>query len=151
VTCRSSRSPSWRAATASGAGDDDRAVEPDRVRKSLSNERTYGENLTTLQACREALEELVRELQEELRLKANDRIVRKAVVKVKFADFTRTTRECVSANPDMETYQTLLAEAWTRRNQPVRLLGAGVRFADEEEDVTEDNLQQELAFESASS
>jgi len=132
-------------------GDDDRAVEPDRVRKSLSNERTYGENLTTLQACREALEELVRELQEELRLKAGDRIVRKAVVKVKFADFTRTTRECVSANPDMETYQSLLAEAWARRHQPVRLLGAGVRFADEEAEIVHDNLQQELALESARS
>ena len=80
-------------------GQDDRPVEPDRERKSLSNERTYSENLTTLDACRAALEELVRELQEELRLKASDRVVRKAVVKVKFADFTRTTRECVSANP----------------------------------------------------
>jgi DNA polymerase-4 len=131
-------------------GDDDRVVEPDRVRKSLSNERTYGENLTTLAACREALDELVRELQEELRLKAGDRVVRKAVVKVKFADFTRTTKECVSANPDIETYQSLLAEAWSRRRQPVRLLGAGVRFADEEDDVTEANLQPELALESAS-
>ena len=74
-------------------GEDDRAVVPDRMRKSLSNERTYGENLTTLDACRAALEELVGELQEELRQKAGDRLVRKAVVKVKFADFTRTTKD----------------------------------------------------------
>jgi DNA polymerase-4 len=127
-------------------GEDDRAVEPDRVRKSLSNERTYGENLTTLEACRTALEELVRELQDELRLKAGDRVVRKAVVKVKFADFTRTTRECVSANPDMETYQTLLAEAWARRHQPVRLLGAGVRFESQDDAPSPEDSQQHLVF-----
>jgi DNA polymerase-4 len=130
-------------------GQDDRAVEPDRERKSLSNERTYGENLTTLDACRAALEELVRELQEELRLKASDRVVRKAVVKVKFADFTRTTRECVSANPDMETYQALLADAWVRRHQPVRLLGAGVRFESQDEPETFEDPQGQLMFESA--
>jgi DNA polymerase-4 len=129
-------------------GQDDRPVEPDRERKSLSNERTYSENLTTLEACRAALEDLVRELQDELRLKAADRHVRKAVVKVKFADFTRTTRECVSANPDLETYQALLAEAWGRRHQPVRLLGAGVRFAEGEDGESIEDTQQHLAFES---
>jgi DNA polymerase-4 len=127
-------------------GQDDRAVEPDRERKSLSNERTYGENLTTLEACRAALEELVRELQDELRLKAADRTVRKAVVKVKFADFTRTTRECVHAHPDLETYQALLAEAWTRRRQPVRLLGAGVRFAEGDDRTGLEETQQQLAL-----
>ena len=130
-------------------GEDDREVVPDRLRKSLSNERTYGENLTTLEACRAALQELVEELKEELRLKASDRVVRKAVVKVKFADFTRTTKECVHANPDLATYESLLAEAWGRRHQPVRLLGAGVRFVcDDEEDVPiAEDLQQELALE----
>jgi DNA polymerase-4 len=127
-------------------GQDDRLVEPDRERKSLSNERTYGENLTTLEACRAALEELVRELQDELRLKAADRTVRKAVVKVKFADFTRTTRECVHAHPDLETYQALLAEAWTRRRQPVRLLGAGVRFAEGDDRAGNEETQQQLAL-----
>ena len=127
-------------------GLDDRPVEPDRERKSLSNERTYGENLTTLDACRAALAELVQELQEELRLKAADRVVRKAVVKVKFADFTRTTRECVSAQPDLETYQALLAEAWARRRQPVRLLGAGVRFREGEDDENLDQTQPQLAL-----
>lgn len=130
-------------------GDDDRAVDPDRERKSLSNERTYSENLTTLDACRAALEELVRELQDELRHKASARAVRKAVVKVKFADFTRTTRECVHANPGMDIYQSLLADACARSRQPVRLLGAGVRFVSEEDDVEGEDLQQQLALEQA--
>jgi DNA polymerase-4 len=127
-------------------GEDDRAVEPDRVRKSLSNERTYGENLTTLDACQAALTELVEELFEELRTKADDRKIRKAVVKVKFADFTRTTKECVSANPDLATYQALLVEARARKDQPIRLLGAGVRFTEEAEEAIEDDPQTEFAF-----
>jgi DNA polymerase-4 len=126
-------------------GDDDRAVEPDRVRKSLSNERTYGENLTSLDACQAALAELVEELMQELRTKATDRPVRKAVVKVKFADFTRTTKECVCLEPTLATYQQLLVDARARKPQPIRLLGAGVRFAEEEEQALDDP-QQELAL-----
>ena len=79
------------------------------------------------------------------KLLAEDRKIRKAVVKVKFADFTRTTKECVSTHPDLATYQALLAEAHTRKHQPIRLLGAGVRFAEEDEEISRDP-QQELAF-----
>ena len=109
-------------------GHDDRPVEPNRIRKSLSNESTFPDNLKTLEECRHALAELVTELEAEFRTKAADRVVHKAFVKVKFADFTRTTRECVCATPDMETYQTLLIEARQRKDQPIRLLGTGVRF-----------------------
>jgi DNA polymerase-4 len=114
-------------------GLDDRPVEPNQVRKSLSNETTFSDNLHTLGECQAAMDKLVEELEEELRAKALDRQVRKAFVKVKFADFTRTTRECVTANPTRETYQALLAEARERSSQPIRLLGSGVRFADEAE------------------
>jgi DNA polymerase-4 len=114
-------------------GLDDRPVEPNQVRKSLSNETTFSDNLRTLGECQAAMDKLVAELEEELRAKALDRQVRKAFVKVKFADFTRTTRECVTAHPTREIYQTLLAEARGRSPQPVRLLGSGVRFADEAE------------------
>lgn len=120
-------------------GQDNRPVEPDRPRKSLSNENTYRENLTTLEACERGMETLVGELMAELAAKASDRKIRKAFVKVKFADFTRTTKECVSAQPTWATFQALLAEALTRGNLSVRLLGVGVRFVDE----SEDRFQQE--------
>jgi len=125
-------------------GQDTREVQPDRVRKSLSNERTYLENLTSVEACATALDELILELEDELRLKASDRLVRKAFVKLKFADFTRTTKECVSAQPTRDTFQALLREAHQRSDKAVRLLGAGVRFTDEP--VEEESLQRELEF-----
>jgi DNA polymerase-4 len=111
-------------------GKDDREVCPHRISKSLSNENTFGDNLRSLEACEEAIETLSEELLAELRLKAPERKVRKAFVKVKFADFTRTTRECLCAEPSPAVYRTLLAAAYTRKNLPVRLLGTGVRFED---------------------
>jgi DNA polymerase-4 len=114
-------------------GLDDRTVEPNRIRKSLSNECTYPDNLTTLEECRQELDKLVTELDQELRAKAAERHIHKAFVKVKFANFIRTTKECISVNPTRETYQALLEEACRRSPQPIRLLGTGVRFAEQVE------------------
>ncbi len=114
-------------------GRDDRPVEPNRIRKSLSNECTYSQNLTSLDACRRAIDSLITDLEIELRQKAEMRQVRKAFVKVKFADFTRTTKECLSSHPTRETFYGLLGEAYTRGGKSVRLLGVGVRFEDEGE------------------
>jgi DNA polymerase-4 len=123
-------------------GHDDRPVEPNRIRKSLSNESTFPDNLRSLDECWQALAELVVELETDLRSKAADRVIHKAFVKVKFADFTRTTRECVSSAPTMETFQKLLIEARQRQDQPIRLLGAGVRFLEETTVKVEDETEQ---------
>jgi DNA polymerase-4 len=124
-------------------GQDDRLVEPNRIRKSLSNECTYSQNLISLDQCRVAMDELISELQAELQTKASERQIRKAFVKVKFSDFTRTTKECVSSCPTRETFQALLGEAYTRGGRSVRLLGVGVRFEEKEEEP----LQSLMAFE----
>lgn len=123
-------------------GEDDRPVEPNRPRKSLSNENTFDNNLTTIEACLDALAPMVEELLAEIAAKAADRQIRKAFVKIKFADFTRTTKECVCADPSLEIFQALLREAFPRGGQSVRLLGAGVRFADvlDHEDVRQGEL-----------
>jgi DNA polymerase IV len=116
-------------------GQDDRPVEPNRIRKSLSNECTYSKNLTSLDACRNAIDELIDDLQTELEQKASQRRIRKAFVKVKFSDFTRTTKECLSSSPSRETFHALLNEAYIRGGKHVRLLGVGVRFEDEAEEA----------------
>jgi DNA polymerase-4 len=109
-------------------GEDDREVHPHRVSKSLSNETTFTENLVSLEQCRNAIRELSLELLGELQQKAPERKIRKAFVKVKFADFTRTTKECVCESPDVAVFESLLTEAYRRKNLPIRLLGTGVRF-----------------------
>jgi DNA polymerase-4 len=90
------------------------------------------------------MEQLIKELENDLHQKCRDRIVRKAFVKVKFSDFTHTTCECVTRCPELETFFRLLREARSRKELPVRLLGAGVRFV--EADPAASNLQTELEF-----
>lgn len=117
-------------------GEDDREVHPHRISKSLSNETTFSDNLLSLEECSTAIAGLSEELLTELRQKAPERKIRKAFVKVKFADFTRTTKECLASEPSAAIYQTLLAEAYQRKNLPIRLLGTGVRFEEAEHEVS---------------
>ena len=112
-------------------GLDHRAVEPNRERKSLSNENTFDTNLTTLDQCRERLAELHTDLLIDLEKKGPDRPVTKLFVKLRFADFSHTTVERCTEEPTLADYQALLTEGWQRREEKkrvVRLLGVGVRF-----------------------
>lgn len=119
-------------------GEDKREVIPNRLRKSLGNEKTFSKNLLSLEECNIAIMELASEMLTQWRYEASERRVRKAFVKIKFADFSKTTKECLCAEPDISIYCSLLAEGYQRKNLPIRLLGTGVRFADSE------NFQQEL-------
>jgi DNA polymerase IV len=114
-------------------GIDHRAVEPDRPRKSLSNEETFAFDLKTLGECDEKMADLVEELANELQRKAEHRAITKIFVKLKFHDFTRTTVERAGLSPTLGDFRPLLEEAWSRTGKPVRLLGVGVRFAETEE------------------
>ncbi|ATE60841.1 DNA polymerase IV [Thauera sinica] len=111
-------------------GIDERPVRPDRIRKSLSVETTYAADLPDLAACRAALPALIDEFRQRFARTGEPRPVHKAVVKIKFADFSQTTAECVCAAPDEAVWMALLDEGHARRARPVRLLGVGVRFAE---------------------
>ena len=111
-------------------GIDDRPVEPDRPRKSLSTEETFSADLTTIQQCDERLGELFEELMAELAQKEATRNVTKIFVKLKFSDFTRTTAERAGLEPSINAFRSLLTEAFGRTGKPVRLIGVGVRFAE---------------------
>jgi DNA polymerase-4 len=111
-------------------GVDHRPVEPDRPRKSLSTEATFAADLITLQECEEKLEELFADVMADLAQKESSRDVTKIFVKLKFNDFTRTTAERAGLAPTLEAFRALLAEAFARTGKPVRLIGVGVRFAD---------------------
>ncbi|MFU8894713.1 MAG: DNA polymerase IV, partial [Luteolibacter sp.] len=65
-----------------------------------------------------------------------DRQIRSRVVKLKFDDFRRTTAERAGGEIEMPVYEALLHEALTRASgRAIRLLGAGVRFADPDEEA----------------
>ena len=121
-------------------GIDHRPVEPNRPRKSLSNEETFATNLVTLAECEEKLAELFEELAAELAQKAPTRNIRSIFVKLKFDDFTRTTVERAGFSPTLSSYRRLLTEGFGRADKSVRLMGVGVRFNESSEGAEEQQL-----------
>ncbi|HRQ89903.1 MAG TPA: DNA polymerase IV [Bacteroidia bacterium] len=110
-------------------GIDERSVNPHRERKSVGNERTFRENLASVEAGQELLHEIVAELHDDVAQHHGDREIRECVVKVKFADFQTTTAQRASDRIDGQIMAELLAEAWERGGgKTVRLIGASVRF-----------------------
>ncbi|HEX7262224.1 MAG TPA: DNA polymerase IV, partial [Luteolibacter sp.] len=116
-------------------GIDDRPVTPDRTRKSVSSETTFGENIRVFPALIPPMRGMLEGLAEDLAKSHADRVIRSLVVKMKFADFHRTTAERAGHLVDPIIFEELLTEAWKRgNNRAVRLLGVGVRFEDPKEE-----------------
>lgn len=111
-------------------GVDDRPVKPDRIRKSLSVENTYAEDLAGQDLCLQKLPALFVELEQRLSKLGEAYLPVKTFVKVKFADFTSTSLERVGGKVELAVFSALLQEALERKALPVRLLGVGVRFRD---------------------
>jgi DNA polymerase IV len=118
-------------------GIDNRLVEPNQDRKSLSTEETFTKDLKTLEECEEKLAELFGDLAAEVAQKASTRKLTKIFVKLKFADFTRTTVERAGLAPTLVNYRLLLEEAFNRTGKKVRLIGIGVRFAEVERELAQ--------------
>jgi len=116
-------------------GIDDREVRPNRIRKSLSKERTFSENVESYDRLVDEMERILSMIEESLAMKANDREIKSLVVKLKFSDFEKTTAERAGFQTDTGVYRELLQEAWGRgEGRAVRLLGVGVRFRDPDSD-----------------
>jgi DNA polymerase-4 len=111
-------------------GFDDRPVEADRRRKSLSVENTFNRDLTNVDQCLNELPLLVQQLISRLRRVDDDYKIVKLFVKIKFSDFTSTTIERSAASVSLEALKELCSEAYARRGLAVRLLGVGVSFVD---------------------
>ena len=113
-------------------GIDVREVNPVRERKSISTEETYTPDVPDLEGCLALLPDLYEHLLGRIKRNNAEKFINKLFVKIKFADFQRTTVECVGYAPNMETYRHLMETGWLRASRPVRLLGVGVRLSDTE-------------------
>jgi len=110
-------------------GIDDRAVKPDRIRKSISVERTYAQDLPDLPSVSQASAALFADLEKRIdKASARDRIDQ-CFVKVRFSDFSTTTVSSMQSGMTLADYGGLIEAGWLRGKQPVRLLGLGVRLA----------------------
>jgi DNA polymerase IV len=111
-------------------GEDDRPVQPDRDAKSISEERTYVEDLRDADAIDRALLARAEGVARELRRAG--RRARTVHLKVRTGDFTTWTRARTLPEPTdlteaiLETARTLLAERIRLGRKGIRLLGVGV-------------------------
>lgn len=113
-------------------GIDHRAVQPDQERKSVSVETTYVTDLQTLDDCAAQIRQLAEQLDARIERAGAGAAIRKLYVKIRFADFQRTTVECVAGATHVPTFLALLEKGFARRAHPVRLLGVGVRLEEDD-------------------
>ncbi len=113
-------------------GIDQRALETERVRKSLAIETTLAEDIDSIAQCRLILSNLFSKLL--LRLeKHSDRNIAKQTVKIKFADFQQTTVDMQSNECREDVFIELLQRAMTRSdNRKVRLIGLSLGFSNKD-------------------
>jgi len=109
-------------------GIDNREVQTESRRKSISVEHTFPEDLPSLETCLSTLPELMDELSERIRRSRKKVSIGKQFVKIKFNDFVSTTVEQSGNTLDLDTFRTLCQTGFERGNKPVRLLGLGVRM-----------------------
>jgi DNA polymerase-4 len=114
-------------------GVDNRQVQSSRVRKSISVERTFVEDIDNIPAMVTSMDELLVELQKRFGKIDDKYFPVKRVVKIKYNDFIQTTLEETIGDSgeawhDSARYQRMLTSAWSRGAKPVRLLGAGLRL-----------------------
>ena len=111
-------------------GKDERPVQPSRVRKSISVETTFGEDLAGPTVWEPYVDKLFEQLLGRIESANASESIHKAFVKLKFSDFSSTTVERVGTAAVESDYRQLLIEGWQRREMPVRLIGIGVRLQD---------------------
>ena len=121
-------------------GVDQRAVQTSRIRKSISKETTFSEDVNRVQDLFSDLEKMLEAVREVQLQHYNKRTIKATVVKLKFTDFTQTTIERAAEMPSNELVRELLLEGWSRGGQKsVRLLGVSLKLADPEKS-TQSNL-----------
>ncbi len=125
-------------------GIDNREVVVSRIRKSVGVERTLSENVSDLGVMRDILlNKLLPELHRRSESHLQSRQMNKLGVKVKFDDFTLTTKEQKSTEIDPNVLTHLLDEALDRgAGKTVRLLGVHIGLTEQ----VEDNQQLSLSL-----
>ncbi|KTC68088.1 DNA polymerase IV [Legionella birminghamensis] len=109
-------------------GIDNRPVNPERVRKSISVEETYSQDLAGIDACLSALPALIARLEIRIQRSGEQSNIHGLFVKLKFSDFQQTTVERLGSQIDLRLLHQLIQEGFSRKSMPVRLLGIGVKL-----------------------
>ncbi|MFZ1873717.1 MAG: DNA polymerase IV [Chania sp.] len=114
-------------------GIDERAVSPDRLRKSVGVERTLAEDIHRWEDCETLIvDKLYPELEMRLRKVKPDLHIARQGVKLKFQDFQQTTQEHIWPVLNQEDLINVARRVWQERREGrgVRLVGLHVTLLD---------------------
>jgi len=117
-------------------GEDDRAVEPDRQRKSLSSEQTFATDVSDAAVLLSVLLEQVEEVAHRLRRKHLK--ARTVTLKLRYGDFRTVTRsdtlgEATNVTQSLWEAAERIFRRWRARSAgPLRLLGMGASGLEDE-------------------
>lgn len=130
-------------------GEDERRVQSSRRRKSVSVEKTYAEDLTSLPRWQAQLPDLLERLRRRLAQLDHSYVIQGLTAKVRYQDFSQATCDGPGEQLDEAAFATLLEALWERRGEAARLVGIGVRLRDlnapEQPDMFEEERQRALA------
>jgi DNA polymerase-4 len=131
-------------------GVDDRPVVADWEAKSISNERTFAEDIGDADELRDVVDALSERVAK--RLRKSGLLAQTVQIKARYPDFTTLTRAVTLREPTEQTQtirdtaRDLLETRLERRGRPLRLLGVGVsnfvRSRDEAEELFVDDARE---------
>jgi DNA polymerase-4 len=123
-------------------GIDHREVETQDVRKSLSVENTFMEDIFQGQELLEKVDECYEELKVryEKELRKGDLLIKSLFVKVKYKDFSQVLSEASRLEFNQESYRQLVLRKLNIKDG-VRLIGCGIKFHS-----TKDQDKEQLSF-----
>lgn len=120
-------------------GIDNRDVEPNRARKSLSVEETFAQDIKSLADGLPIIRELYEKLMFRIKHSAADLVIKNQFLKLKFNDFQQTSVEVMTHGVDLETFLKLFIDTY-HQEKPLRLIGIGVHFETNENSAIQSSL-----------
>ncbi|WP_407927631.1 DNA polymerase IV [Legionella fallonii] len=124
-------------------GIDNRAIQPHRLRKSLSVERTLQSDIVDPQEAINIIRQLYETLIIRIQEYAADLLIKNQFIKVKTSDFKLASAEIKSGQLNLEYYLELFQKISLSHSKPIRLLGIGVHF---QHDLAEEPYHQPSLF-----
>jgi len=114
-------------------GIDERQVSSNSLRKSVSVETTFNQDISEWLECESELLKLVSSLSRRLASVEDVDKISKVYVKVKLSNFSLHTAESISIGLDVKLLLALFKRLRKQYPQSIRLLGIGVRLPDKKE------------------
>ncbi|MGL6037080.1 MAG: DNA polymerase IV [Legionella sp.] len=112
-------------------GVDNRPVQPNRLRKSLSVETTFQQDITESSKAVEEMNRLYDSLIIRVKAHAHDLAIKNQFIKIKTNQFRLYSAELKSHSINREHFLALFQKMHANHPEPIRLIGLGVHFQHE--------------------